>query len=128
MNIKNLKINKYLNKKTLTLLTIGSLSLLSGCTMEEQGELSQLFIDVLDRLNGCTHLTVFFQNETITFKECEGYSISSYFTGNNELNYSIYLNEILIIDGKTTFYNKYDVYHENIENIEDLEKEKILIK
>ena len=125
MNIKNLIINKNISKKTLALMTICSLTLLNGCTKEDKEELSKLFVNTINKPKGCEHLTILFQDETITFKECDGYSISSYYNENHDLNYSIYLDGTIITDGTTTFYNKYNVYHEDIEK---LENDKILIK
>ena len=123
MKIKNLKINKNISKKTL--MTICSLTLLSGCTKQVNKELSDLVINAIDPPDACTHLTVLFNNETITFKDCDGYHISTYYNNNYDLNYNIYLDGILIADGKTTFYNNSNVYHENIK---ELSSEKILIK
>ena len=121
MKIKNLKINK----KTLVLISICSLTLLNGCTNQETKELSQLVVNAINNPKSCTHLTIIFDNETITFKECDGYNISTNYLNKVDLEYKVYLNNLLILDGNTNFYNKSNVYHENIEK---LDKEKILIK
>lgn len=124
MKIKNLRINK-LNKKTLGFLTFLSISLLSGCTKEETDDWSFLLNNVISNKNSCTHLTIVFNNEFITFKECDGYEISTYYNNNSDLEYSIYQDEKIILDGYTSMYNEYSIIHEDVDL---LEKNKQLVK
>jgi len=127
MKIKNLKINKKLSKKTLVLMTILSISLLNGCTKEQKDELTQIVGNAINKSTKptkCKHLTIIFNNETITFKECDGYNLSTNLKDSN-LEYQIFLDDKILIEGNTNFYNDANFCHDNINS---LEKEKILIK
>ena len=124
MKIKNLKINKKLSKKTLVLMTVLSISLLNGCTKEQKDELTQIVENAITKSNKCKHLTIIFNNETITFKECDGYNILTNLKNSN-LEYQISLDDKILIEGNTNFYNDANFCHDNINS---LEQEKILIK
>ena len=115
--MKNLKIYK----SALALLTATSILLLCGCssTKEEKKESKE---------KSCTHLTIYFEDIPITFKECEGYDISTRrFGSSSEIEYDIEKDGKDIISGLTTNYNNYHVYHsmaDEILNQESVQKSK----
>ena len=70
--MKNLKIYK----KAIALLTASSILLLSGCTISKNNNKESVSNSArVDKY--CDHLTVYFAEGPVTFKECEGYEISA---------------------------------------------------
>ena len=118
--MKNFKIYK----SALALITSASIVLLSGCSSNTKKEEKKAEVSNKD----CFHLTIYFEDEPITFKECDGYEISAstpVYSG--ECSYSIYKDEEKVLSGTTSVYNEYFVYHnvadEIIEN-ESIQKVK----
>ncbi len=110
-------------KSALSLLTATSMLLMSGCTggkSEEQNEKVP---------ESCTHVTVYFENEAVTFKECDGYDIMyTYGRNSGKLSYQVFIQSDVLMSGVTSQYNVYDVYHDiadeqlNIEPIQKIKK------
>lgn len=103
-------------KSALSLLTTTSILLMSGCT---GGKLPEK----------CIHVTVYFENEAVTFKECDGYDISyEYGKKSGKLIYTVSIQGDVLISGVTPQYNVYDVYHDiadeqlNIQPIQKIKK------
>ena len=111
--MKNLKIYK----SALTLVTATTaILLLSGCTSSNNNGNNN------NKEKSCTHLTVYFQDTPVTFKECEGYDISVSRHGqSSEIDYKIVKNDMNIISGITTIYNTYEVYHNVADELIDEE-------
>jgi len=118
--MKNLKIYK----SALALLTATSILLLCGCSSSKNENQENKTKDE----SACTHLTVYFEDTPITFKECEGYDISTNMHGSSsEINYIIKKDNSVIISGTTTMYNKYYIYHsvaDELINQESIQKSK----
>ena len=115
--MKNLKIYK----SALALLTATSILLLCGCSSSNEERKKS-------KEESCTHLTIYFENTPITFKECEGYDISTTGHGSSsEITYTIKKDNSTIISGTTTMYNEYYVYHsvaDELINQESIQKSK----
>ena len=111
--MKNLKIYK----SAIALLTATSILLLSGCSGSSDDNAKE------SKEKPCTHLTVYFGDQPITFKECEGYVIDAWDSSKGgELHYDIERDEHkLISNGFTNDYNLYDVYHSNADELIDEE-------
>ena len=104
--MKKLKIYK----SAIALLTSASIVLFSGCTGSE--------VETKKQSEPCRHLTIYFEEVPITFKECEGYDIScSSEEYSGMLNYVIYKDELPIAYGETQLYNHYYIYHSNDDKI-----------
>ena len=105
--MKNFKIYK----SALAIIGSASILLLSGCgsnTNKEEKAKSQ----------PCKHLTVYFEDEPITFKECEGYDVSIEREGySSEIQYKIKKDSETLFNGITTNYNSYSVYHNVADDI-----------
>ena len=93
------------------------LVLFSGCTAKSNNSETKSE----QESKSCIHLTVYFEDQPITFKECEGYEIdieTSY--ENSRLYYEIEKDSKLILDGVTINYNAvaidHDVVDENFDN------------
>lgn len=104
--MKKLKIYK----KAVAALTLSTVVLFSGCT---EGTNSQ------KNSENCFHLTIYFEDKPVTFKECEGHEIDTtkssvglWYSISNE-------NDTLITDGYTNQYNCYYVNHNNADEIID---------
>ena len=104
--MKNLKIYK----SALALLTATSLLLLCGCNGKKNEKGTE----------SCSHLTVYFDDNPVTFKECEGYEIDYRFS-EGRLIYEIQKDDTRILDGSTNEFNKYEVYHNETDALIDEE-------
>jgi hypothetical protein len=108
--MKNFKIYK----SALALITSASILLLSGCSSNTKKEEKK----EQPKNEYCHHLTIYFEDEPITFKQCEGYEISAstpVYSG--ECSYSIYKDKEKVLSGTTSVYNEYFVYHNVADNI-----------
>ena len=118
--MKELKVYK----KALAILAASSLTLLCGCSVESNSpeKTEKRTPDY------CKHLTVYFEDTPVTFKECEGYRISiDRHTNSSEIGYSILKNDVDLFSGTTTIYNQYLVNHavdDEIINEESVQKVK----
>ena len=63
-----------LYKKAIAVTAAGSLVLLCGCSSKSNTNNEETTNQT--KTGSCTHLTVYFEDKPITFKECEGYEIS----------------------------------------------------
>lgn len=93
-------------KSALSLLTATSILLMSGCTGGKRNQEQQ------EQQECCAHLTIYFDNEAITFKECDGYDIAYKGYGGGTINYTIKKGNEELIFGDTSQYNGYYVYHD----------------
>ena len=113
--MKNLKIFK----RATALFAAGSILLLSGCNAKT----STNNTETTDKpvINYCTHLTVYFGDTPITFKECEGYKIiSSSRVDSGLITYNVTKDGTTVIsNGRTTEFNKYLVNHDVVDQIID---------
>ena len=67
-------------------------------------------------------MTIYFEDNPVTFKECYGYDISlRRFGDSSEIAYEIEKNNNEILSGITTMYNYYDVYHNVLDDLIDEE-------
>lgn len=65
----------------------------------------------------CKHLIVNFGNQTVIFRECEGYKLD--LQGNyGSIEYKIISDGDILISGDTSEYNGYVTNHEQVEEIE----------
>lgn len=106
-------------KKAFSLLAATTITLFSGCTGASNNENRN------DDNQKCEHLTVYFEDEAVTFKECEGYDI---YVANHSgmLNYSVSLDGKKIIeDGWTNQFNYYEINHKCDEVIETSSVQKV---
>ena len=113
--MKNLKIYK----RALAVLTASTMVLLTGCmgnSSKKSEEVKKEEQKIETESEVCKHLTIYFEDQPITFKECEGYYIDDSF-GSGTLCYDIYKDDELILDGITNQYNIYDVYHDLADEI-----------
>ena len=103
--MKNLKIYK----SALALLTATSIFLLSGCSDTSNKEKKE---------EPCTHLTVYFEDKPVTFKECEGYYIDvDTYHKESDIDYTIKKDGKNILSGTTVLYNILNVYHSEADKI-----------
>ena len=120
--MKNLKIYK----SALAFATATSIFLLSGCISSNSNNDNKEKTKNKEEL--CTHLTVYFEDKPVTFKECEGYDVSTKrFGSSSEIEYDIEKDGKDIISGITTNYNNYHAYHsvaDEILNQESVQKTK----
>ena len=106
-NMKNFKIYK----SVLAIFTSASILLLSGCSGDSNNKEKV-------KSQSCKHLTIYFEDEPITFKECDGYEINVDREGySSEINYKIKKENKTIFGGITTNYNSYSVYHDLADDI-----------
>ena len=99
-------------KKAIAVLTAGTLVLFSGCTAKTNNSEANTKPDT----KGCIHLTVYFEDKPITFKECDGYEIyieTNY--QNSRLYYEIEKDSKLILDGVTLNYNAVAIDHDVVD-------------
>lgn len=111
--MKNLKVYK----RVLAILTASTLVLMSSCSKSNKEPKKE-------EPKACKHLVVYFEDQPITFKECEGYSFgtTALYGYNSDLEYSIYKDgKNIIYDGSTNQFNFYEVYHEYADEIIDNE-------
>lgn len=96
--MKNFKIYK----SALALITSASILLLSGCSSTQKNE--------QQKNESCKHLTIYFEDEPITFKECDGYRIGTtrdlYY-----VDYQILKDNEKILEGETQIENLYYINH-----------------
>lgn len=113
--MKNLKIYK----SALAILTATSILLLNGCSTSKNNEENKSETKGLN--NHCSHLTVYFEEGPITFKECDGYEISAAIK-QSYLRYDIQKDEQEIISkGYTSNYSYNIVDHSVTDEIIDIE-------
>ena len=65
--MKNLKVYR----KAFAILTVSTLVLMTGCGKSEDKKKEP-------KIEPCEHLTIYFEDQPITFKECEGYELDTY--------------------------------------------------
>lgn len=100
--MKNFKIYK----SVLAIITSASILLLSGCSSNTKKEEKV-------KSEPCRHLTVYFEDEPVTFKECEGYDVSiEREVYSSEIQYKIKKDSGIVFNGITPNYNSYSVYHD----------------
>ena len=106
-NMKNFKIYK----SALALITSTSILLLCGCGSNANKENKT-------KSAPCTHLTIYFADEPITFKECGGYDISvNRYNTSGEIGYVIEKENKILFNGVTSNYNNYTIYHDFVDDI-----------
>lgn len=104
-----MKNNKFY-RRTISLLTATTITLFSGCTGKTN-------LNENDN-HKCEHLTVYFEDKPVTFKECEGYDIyvCNHF---GMVNYQVSLDDKKVVeDGWTNQFNYYEVNHQYDEIID----------
>lgn len=105
-------------KRALALLTASTISIFSGCSDK----------NIKSNENACMHLTVYFEDKTVTFKECEGYDILTY-NKDGMFKYRISKNgEKIVYEGWTNNFHYCEVNHKYDNLIDELAKEKVLSK
>lgn len=114
-------------KRAIALLSAVILTLtMSGCRREKENE--EEIISSTETIteateptlyNMCEHLSLEFGDDTVTYKECDGYKIRYNFGRNSgRLYYEIFdSNDVLILSGSTFDFNIFDINH-NIYNPE----------
>lgn len=108
------KLNIY--KSALAILSMSSIALFSGCSEALESTPDQ----ASKQPTYCYHLTIYFEDQPITFKECEGYNVNISRHGyDSEIDYTIIKDSAMIIDGSTINYNSYIVNHEVADEIID---------
>lgn len=114
-------MKKFKYYKTLvTLVTAGTLSIASGCGKKENSDLTPTPTPTYEK-QSCEHLIVSFGEESILFKECEGYTIEVDRYG--QAGSAVY--EIsdedgsIFFEGVTDSYNLYATTHEYSEELEN---------
>ena len=116
--MKNLRIYKSI----LALATSASIVLLSGCTSTENQNTTKTENQntTKPKEEKCTHLTVYFENNPITFKECDGFEIDTKRYGrSSEIEYNITRKKDEIIKGVTTNYHEFFIRHSEIDTFFD---------
>lgn len=94
-------------------------TLLSGCTKSVEEEMTTELATPETTTEECTHLIVDFGNQTVVFKECEGYDIGYTIRRTSSLlSYNISKDEKELISGYATEYNLYNATHEQVSEIE----------
>lgn len=93
--------------------------LLSGCSKTEENKLEIKTSEITTE--ECEHLIVDFGNQTVIFKECEGYEIYCRSQTNSGLaEYTIKDNDDnILISGYTTEFNDYMTSHNQVDEIEE---------
>lgn len=93
--------------------------LLSGCSKTEENKLEIKTPEITTE--ECEHLIVDFGNQTVIFKECEGYEIyCSSQTNSGLAEYTIKDNDDnILISGYTTEFNDYMTSHNQVDEIEE---------
>ena len=62
----------------------------------------------------CKHVTIYFEDQSLTIKDCEDYGeydVSTFLRTNSRLEYSIKKDKKTIISGVTSSYNIYEIDH-----------------
>ena len=121
------KLNIY--KSALAVLSLSSIALFSGCSLnsadaqESTPDQTNSQTNVNTSQTSCGHLTVYFDNQPITFKECEGYDLYVHtYQTSGQLYYDVFKDDKkIIVDGITSLANYYEVYHEVADEIIDNE-------
>lgn len=112
-----MKKNK-IYKRVFALLSATTISLFSGCSDK----------NVKTNKDACIHLTIYFEDTPITFKECDNFDI---YTENNDgmLYYKISnVGDKIIYKGITNNFNYCEFNHKYDSLIYELSKQKKLIK
>ena len=93
--------------------------LLGGCGKVEETKKEEIKTSEITT-EECEHLIVDFGNQTVIFKECEGYEIYCRAQINGGLaEYTIKdNNDTLLISGYTTEFNDYTTSHNQVDEIE----------
>lgn len=93
--------------------------LLGGCGKVEETKKEEIKTPEITT-EECEHLIVDFGNQTVIFKECEGYEIYCRAQTNSGLaEYTIKdNNDTLLISGYTTEFNDYTTSHNQVDEIE----------
>lgn len=105
-----------ISRKIAVLLT--TTTLLSGCTTAPEEKKTET-TPVETTTEECEHLIVDFGNQTVIFKECEGYEISCNAIRNSGLaKYTIKNKSEVLISGYTTQFNDYTTDHNQTDEIE----------
>ena len=93
--------------------------LLSGCSKTEENKLEIKTPEITTE--ECEHLIVDFGNQTVIFKEYEGYEIYCRSQTNSGLaEYTIkYNDDNILISGYTTEFNDYMTSHNQVDEIEE---------
>lgn len=93
-------------------------TLLSGCTKATEEKKTEIKTTETTT-EECEHLIVDFGNQTVIFKECEGYEITCTARKNSGLAEYIVKNEdAILISGYSTEFNDYTTNHNQIDTIE----------
>ena len=100
--MKNLKIYK----SALALLTATSILLLCGCNSSKKD----------NKNDSCRHLTVYFEDSPVTFKECEGYEIGEVYSY-GRLLYEVKKENQTFLSGGTNQFNIYKVNHDTCDEL-----------
>jgi len=116
--MKNIKCYKSM----VALFMAGTISLVSGCGSTKTDESKNEGATQTTKVETCKHFITDFGDQSIIFKECEGYDIKIS-TGykSSEIYYEIYdEDENLIFDGFTQSYNCYTTTHDYAEEVENV--------
>lgn len=113
--MKNLKIFQ----RATALFAAGSILLLSGCSSKQTTNTTAAQNKEIPEY--CTHLTVYFEDTPITFKECEGYKVFySSRVDSGLVSYSVTKDDTTVIEsGRTSNFNIYSVNHDAVDQIID---------
>lgn len=109
-----------LYKKAIAVIAAGSFVLFCGCSSKTNTNNEEITNPTKE---SCIHLTVYFEDKPITFKECEGYEINyEIILKGGYIRYDILKDDTKVISyGRTPIYNKYEVDHEVSDEIFDNE-------
>ena len=102
-------------KSVVAFVTIGTMTLFSGCSSNTSNTNVSTDENTYQEEKydeGCNHLIVYFGNESVTFKECEGFKItSSSGATSGRCSYDIKKDGKTVFTGITNQYNDYIVNH-----------------
>lgn len=114
--MKNLQIYK----SAIAGLSLASIALFSGCSLDSTEAKTSTPDEISTK---CSHLTIYFEDQPITFKQCEGYDINIVaYSHGGHMQYSVSEDgKKIIYEGITTLANYYEVYHEVADEILDNE-------
>ena len=93
-------------------------TLLSGCTKTEEEKKTEVKTSEVTT-EECEHIIVDFGNQTVIFKECEGYEIDCRRrTDGGITRYTITEDDVVLISGTTPEFNNYYANHTQVDEIE----------
>lgn len=105
-------------KSAFALLTATTISLFSGCSDR----------NIKSNENACMHLTVYFEDKPVTFKECDGYDICTS-DKDGMLKYRISRKgEKIVYNGWTNTFHYCEINHKYEGLINELANEKVYRK